>query len=285
MAIRRTAPGSADYCWSVCSFLTLYICGVLSVIGYNSLGIDLPALQSASDMLGMLQSDSPFADSAWHPPAPAAASAAPVEPVTLPTPSSPSPQLLESSRKIPSEGRKKLKFINSQIGGNLIKEMLTTPPHKFGRDPAEPGMHFFEPFRHLSQGRRRKYDWFFVVREPVDRFLAFYACCSRAVNHTVRDFNEWLQSQLRAATNKGAFSRLTDYMDADFAVLQHVIHFENLAADLRHLLPLYNFSLDELPTPPPEIRRFVRQDISEETMGFIRTYYMGDFVNFGYPVP
>ena len=38
---------------------------------------------------------------------------------------------------------------------------------------------------------------------------------------------------------------------------------ENLAADLRHLLPLYNFSLDELPTPPPEIRRFVRQDISE----------------------
>ncbi|OLQ02780.1 Adenylate cyclase 1 [Symbiodinium microadriaticum] len=271
-----------DCLWSVCSFLTLYLCGVLSVIGYDSLGIDLPALQSTSDMLGMLQSDSP-SDSASHPPAPAAESAAPVEPVSLSTPWSPSPLLLESSRKIPRVGRKELKFINSQIGGNLIKEMVTTPPHKFGRDPAEPGAHFFEAFRHLSQERRRKYDWFFVVREPVDRFLAFYACCSRAANHTVREFNDWLQSQLRAATNKGGFSRLTDYMDPDFAVLQHVIHFENLATDLRHLLPLYNFSLDKLPMQPPEGRRFVRQDISEETMGFIRTYYMGDFVHFGYP--
>ncbi|CAE7663721.1 cya1 [Symbiodinium pilosum] len=78
---------------------------------------------------------------------------------------------------------------------------------------------------------------------------------------------------------------MTDFLDPDADVLQHMVYFENLEADLNHLLPLYNYSVATMPQVQPDALRYGRQDISEETMNFIRTYYRGDFVNFGYPDP
>ncbi|CAE7570897.1 cya1 [Symbiodinium natans] len=281
MAKTRTVPRGGDYTWPIVSFLALYLCGALSVIGFDALSVDLTALQSTADMLGMFQSDSPSADSASAPASPRT----PPEMSQEPSIVAPSPMLMESTAKIPIVDRKELKFIFvTQTGGDVVKEMATIPPHRFGRSPEEPGYRFFEDFRHVSAARRRKYDWFFVVRDPVDRFLSWYACCSKAVDHTVEEFNDWLQKNLRSGT-KGAFTRMTDYVDPDYAVLQHVIRFENLETDLRHLLPFYNFSLAMFPAEAKEVLRFGRQDISEETMNFIRTYYMGDFVSFNYSVP
>jgi hypothetical protein len=73
-------------------------------------------------------------------------------------------------------------------------------------------------------------------------------------------------------------------------VTQHIIRFENFEADLRHVLGLYNITLDKKYKKIPkrnngQKRFFGRKNMSEETLAHIRYFYASDFLNFGYPMP
>jgi hypothetical protein len=83
---------------------------------------------------------------------------------------------------------------------------------------------------------------------------------------------------------------MSDYLDPDPSVTQHIIRFENFEADLRHVLGLYNITLDKKYKKIPkrnngQKRFFGRKNMSEETLAHIRYFYASDFLNFGYPMP
>ncbi|CAE7248262.1 fadB [Symbiodinium sp. CCMP2592] len=118
-----------------------------------------------------------------------------------------------------------------------------------------------------------------------------YHCGFEGVNymqsrfHTENDFNRWIQGKVRqGGTPGGHFITMTDYLDADPNVTQHIVRYENLNADLRFVLGLYNITFERLRHDNGGGKRiFRRGNVSNETLAYIRAYYAADFVNFGYP--
>ncbi|CAE7579832.1 fadB [Symbiodinium natans] len=208
----------------------------------------------------------------------------------------PSPQLLKSALRVRHSGPQGLKFIHiSKTGGTSIEELgihLPEQLHWGAWDRAEYGYQH-GAFRFFPPAKRQKYDWFLVSRNPVDRFVSEYHCGFEGVNymqsrfHTQKDFNDWIQGRLRqGGTPGGHFIMMTDYLDADPNVTQHIVRFENLDADLRFVLGLYNITLKRLRHDNGGGKRmFTKRNISNETLAYIRAYYAADFVNFGYPLP
>ena len=209
-----------------------------------------------------------------------------------------SPNLLNAKSRISHPGPHGLKFIHiSKTGGTTVEEIGQRLPDKLNWGMFDRPFYGYQHnrFRHLPVNKRRQYDWFLIVRDPVDRFVSEYHCGLEGVNymiarnHSNADFNNWLQQRLRKGeTSGGHFIPMSDYLDPDPLVIQHIIRFENLEADLRHVLGLYNISLQNRKIPKRnngQKRFFSRQNMSQETLAHIRYFYAGDFVNFGYPMP
>lgn len=209
-----------------------------------------------------------------------------------------SPHLKGAHTRIRHPGPHGLKFIHiSKTGGTSIEELGNKLPEKLGWGAYDRKFYGYQHnrFRSFPAEKRRLYDWFLVVRNPIDRFVSEYHCGFEGVNymqarfHTNKDFNDWLQVRLRQGqTPGGHFIPQSDYLDPDPEVTQHIIKFENMDADLRHVLSLYNISYPEKKLAKRnngQKRFFSRKNITEETMGYIRFYYSGDFLNFGYPMP
>ncbi|CAK9028424.1 unnamed protein product [Durusdinium trenchii] len=205
-----------------------------------------------------------------------------------------SPHLLNASSRVLHPGPFGLKFIHiSKTGGTTVEEIGNQiRPDKLAWGMYDRPFYGYQhnKFRHFPAEKRRKYDWFLVVRDPVERFVSEYHCGFEGVNymqarfHTEKDFNDWLQQRLRkGGTAGGHFIPQVDYLDPDPLVTQHIIKFENFEADLRYVLGLYNISFKKLAKRNNGQKRlFSRRNISAETMGYIRSYFAGDFVNFGY---
>ena len=219
-------------------------------------------------------------------------------PATEPASSPVSPSLQNARARIRHPGPQGLKFIHiSKTGGTTVEEIgQKVRPEKVNWGMYDRPFYGYQHnrFRHLSASKRRQYDWFLIVRNPIDRFISEYHCGLEGVNymtarhHTNKDFNDWLQVRLRKGeTNGGHFIPMSDYLDPDPSVVQHIMRFENFEADLRHVLGLYNIAWNK--TIPKrnngQKRFFSRKNMSEETLAAIRYFYAGDFLNFGYPMP
>ena len=166
-----------------------------------------------------------------------------------------SPNLVNAEARIQHPGPYGLKFIHiSKTGGTTVEEIGQRLPEKLNWGMYDRSFYGYQHnrFRHLAVKKRRQYDWFLIVRDPIDRFVSEYHCGLEGVNymtaryHTDKDFNDWLQLRLRKGeTSGGHFIPMSDYLDPDPSVTQHIIRFENFEADLRHVLGLYNITLDK----------------------------------------
>ncbi|CAE7218118.1 fadB [Symbiodinium microadriaticum] len=208
----------------------------------------------------------------------------------------PSPELLKSALRVRHPGPHGLKFIHiSKTGGTSIEQLGINLPEqlRWGAWDREEYGYQHGAFRFFPATKREKYDWFLVSRNPVDRFVSEYHCGFEGVNymqsrfHTEKDFNHWIQGRVRqGGTPGGHFITMTDYLDADPNVTQHIVRYENLNADLRFVLGLYNITFKRLRHDNGGGKRMFRKgNVSNETLAYIRAYYAADFVNFGYPLP
>lgn len=208
----------------------------------------------------------------------------------------PSPELLKSALRMRHPGPHGLKFIHiSKTGGTSIEQLGINLPEqlRWGAWDREEYGYQHGAFRFFPAAKRGKYDWFLVSRNPVDRFVSEYHCGFEGVNymqsrfHSEEDFNHWIQGRVRqGGTPGGHFITMTDYLDADPNVTQHIVRYENLNADLRFVLGLYNITFKRLRHDNGGGKRmFRRGNVSNETLAYIRAYYAADFVNFGYPLP
>ena len=287
--------------WTLLQFVLAYLSGIFTMLMFDSFGSTLgpgmslakawlvPAVEemSSSEEINISSKPSNFLEQ----------NAIPNVTGNVPNKSKTiSPHLLSAETKIRHPGPYGLKFIHiSKTGGTTVEEIGNHLPEKLAWGMYDRPFYGYQHnrFRQFPAEKRRKYDWFLVVRHPLDRFVSEYHCGFEGVNymqarfHTEKDFNDWLQSRMRKGqTAGGHFIPMTDYLDPDSEVTQHIIKFENFETDLRYVLGLYNISFGKFVKRNNGQKRFFsRHNISKETMDHIRFYYAGDFVNFGYDLP
>lgn len=108
-----------------------------------------------------------------------------------------------------------------------------------------------QPFARLSAEVRNRYDWFMVVRHPVERIVS--QCASllskRLSQVSEANINQFLQGILNGTQLLDAEAEsIRPMMDqVDTSVVQHIVRYERLNEDLPKLLQFYNLSLEALP--------------------------------------
>lgn len=195
---------------------------------------------------------------------------------------------------LPWRTQKELKFIHiTKTGGSAIENWAKSHGLLWGRfhveyrAPGRKGSPWHHPFPELPSELRHRYDWFMVVRNPVERVVSEYYCPWTGTKTPETDnedaFNKFVQSSLDGSRwlHWGSFQAMSDYLDA--TSVQHVLHFESLAKDLARLLPQYGISFDSLPrTNVAQNRKFNAGNLWPQTSKLIRANYSADFENFNY---
>ena len=214
----------------------------------------------------------------WRPPSPASVAAVTVT-TTAPTPvTAPAPPL----RTEPL--RKTLKFIHiTKTGGTAIEQWGKEHGHRWGmyhkeykvpgRYPPAPWHHFFPE---LDAELRHRYDWFMVVRDPVDRVISEYYCpwagSPSVKTDTVQDFNRFILRGLRDKQMWATYhwALMSSYLDS--TSVQHVLKNENLESDFGKLLRIYGIPFDRLyRTNKARVggHKFGREHLWQEMLGFL----------------
>eukprot|EP00435_Cladocopium_sp_Y103_P046226 s1410_g13.t1 len=183
--------------------------------------------------------------------------------------------------------RKELKFIHiTKTGGTAIEDwakahgLLTCTPN----------------------GPYAGYDWFMVVRDPVERIVSEYYCPWTGTKTPETDtedaFNKFVQRSLDGSRflHPGSFQAMSEacqhcpelegacsvHDHLDRSSVQHVLHFESLALDLARLLPSYGISFNGLPRKNAVGQKFNSSNLWPKTLKMIRAKYAADFENFNY---
>jgi len=229
----------------------------------------------------------------WRPPSPASV-AAETDTTAAPTAPAPAPPLrAQPSRKI-------LKFIHiTKTGGTAIEKWGKEHGHLWGmyhkeykvpgRYPPAPWHHFFPE---LDAELRHRYDWFMVVRDPVDRAISEYYCpwagSSSVKTDTVQDFNRFILRGLRDKQMWATYhwALMSSYLDS--TSVQHVLKNENLESDFGKLLRMYGIPFDQLyRTNKARVggHQFGREHLWQETILQICETYADDFEAFNYSMP
>ena len=111
-----------------------------------------------------------------------------------------------------------------------------------------------QPFARLSAEARNRYDWFMVVRHPVERIVSqcMWLLSKRLGQVSEADINQFLQGVLNGTEPLDAAEAqsIRPMMDqVDTSVVQHIVRYERLK-DLPKLLEFYNLSVEALPEVP-----------------------------------
>lgn len=190
--------------------------------------------------------------------------------------------------------RKELKFIHiTKTGGTAIEDWAKAHGLRWGRfhseyrAPGRPGSPWHHPFPKLPSSLRHRYDWFMVVRDPVERIVSEYYCPWTGTKTPETDtedaFNKFVQRSLDGSRflHPGSFQAMSDHLDR--SSVQHVLHFESLALDLARLLPSYGISFNGLPRKNVAVgQKFNSSNLWPKTLKMIRAKYAADFENFNY---
>ncbi|CAE7941059.1 unnamed protein product [Symbiodinium necroappetens] len=230
----------------------------------------------------------------WRPPSPASVAAVTAT-TTAPTPvTAPAPPLGTEPL------RKTLKFIHiTKTGGTAIEQWGKEHGHRWGmyhkeykvpgRYPPAPWHHFFPE---LDAELRHRYDWFMVVRDPVDRVISEYYCpwagSPSVKTDTVQDFNRFILRGLRDKQMWATYhwALMSSYLDS--TSVQHVLKNENLESDFGKLLRIYGIPFDRLyRTNKARVggHKFGREHLWQETILQICETYADDFEAFNYSMP
>lgn len=190
--------------------------------------------------------------------------------------------------------RKELKFIHiTKTGGTAIEDWAKAHGLHWGRfhseyrAPGRPGSPWHHPFPLLPSSLRHRYDWFMVVRDPVERIVSEYYCPWTGTKSPETDtedaFNKFVQSSLDGSRvlQPGSFQTMSDYLDP--SSVQHILHFETLGLELVRLLRAYNISFDGMPRKNvAKGQKFNSSNLWPQTLKMIRAKYAADFENFKY---
>ncbi|CAL1164223.1 unnamed protein product [Cladocopium goreaui] len=119
--------------------------------------------------------------------------------------------------------RKELKFIHiTKTGGTAIEDWAKGRGLRWGRFHSEygarglPGSPWHHPFPKLPSSLRHRYDWFLVVRDPVERIVSEYYCPFTGTKTPKTDtedvFNKFVQSSLDGSRwiHPGSFQAMSE---------------------------------------------------------------------------
>ncbi|CAJ1336801.1 unnamed protein product [Effrenium voratum] len=204
------------------------------------------------------------------------------------------PSKLAAIAALPPLLRRKLMFIHiTKTGGTAIEDWAKSKGIFWGRFHKQyaavgrAGSPWHHPFPLLPAKLREQYDWFMVVRHPVDRVMSEYYCpwtgTKSPERDTEHDLNLFVQKSLdgRRPLQPGSFQPMSDYLDP--SSVQHILHFESLNLELPRLLAAYGIEFDGMPhTNKAKGTKFSTKNLWVSTLEQIRRHYAQDFANFNY---
>eukprot|EP00438_Fugacium_kawagutii_P015698 Skav235321 [mRNA] locus=scaffold520:529221:529913:+ [translate_table: standard] len=193
--------------------------------------------------------------------------------------------------------QKELKFIHiTKTGGTSIELWANESGLKWGKFHSEYTVHGFHgpvwhvPFPKLRASLRHRYDWFMVVRDPIERMVSEYYCpwsgSKHLENDTKYDFNMFVQRRSRnrrwiPGQGAGHFIPMSRYLDR--SSVQHILHFERLELELAQLVSSYGINFTQFPhMNEARGRRFNSSHFWPQTLRVICRIYAKDFENFNY---
>jgi len=197
----------------------------------------------------------------------------------------------------PKRQERVLKFIHiTKTGGTAIEDWGRQQGLLWGRFHAEymamgeVGSPWHHVFRRLPPLVRRRYDWFMVVRNPLERVVSEYYCpwtgTTTPDTDTEDAFNSFVQSSVDGSRmlQPGSFRAMSEYLDP--SSVQHILRFETLTSDLKRLLPQYGIHFERLPHRNKAVsRKFNTSHLHPKTLRMIAERYAADFKNFNYSRP
>jgi len=143
--------------------------------------------------------------------------------------------------------------------------------------------------RAFKQSYYEQYDWFCVVRDPLDRCLSEYHCNwdgfgrkSILTKHSQKEFNEYVVKRVNERMKTCHWHPMFEYLFRKNGerLVQHIVRFDHMREDFNALANSYGLGF-ELPETAHSNKRgrtlFTKEDLFDETRDLIENAYAMDF--------
>ena len=187
---------------------------------------------------------------------------------------------------------KPLKFIHiTKNAGTYVEDTAKESNILFGRFHKEYGF-WHRIFPSVDKQIKDKYKWFVVVRNPYDRILSEYYCewggiGKKNINHTKQEMNNYLINKINNRSESGDhYTEQYKYLDKNYDI--KIIKFENLDDELKQLYKANNLNINlhknkiNTGNSKNKIKKFSKNDFSNELINLINKVYSNDFELFNY---